>query len=188
MRLCPDEIRERKKAFGLRSECPLVLLAGGGEGLSNGDRMLSELLQSSLDFDLAIVCGHADDLHERCSRIAQSVATRCVKVYGFTDRMYDLMNCADVVIGKAGPATVMEVLLLRKPLIITSYMYGQERGNVDFVKRNRLGFFVQRPEGVRDRVEHILGEPDNLAVIHENIDRVGINNGTEQIAEYILSL
>ncbi len=188
VRLGPEEIRQRKESFGLRSNCPLVLLAGGGEGLSNGDRLLSELVRSLLDFDIAVVCGHAEDLYARCSQIAQTVTNRCVKVYGFTDRMYDLMSSAEVIIAKAGPATVMEILLLRKPLIITSYMYGQERGNVDFVKRNRLGFFVQRPEGVREKVEHMLGEPDNLVAIQDNIDRIGITNGTELVADHILKL
>lgn len=188
VRLTNDKIAERKREFGFRDSTPLVLLAGGGEGLSNGDLLLAELARSSVDFDLAVVCGHSESLYERCCLVAESVSNRRVKVFGFTGRMYDLMNCSDVVIGKAGPATVMEVLLLRKPLIITSYMYGQERGNVDFVQQNRLGFFVRRPEMVRERVEHILGVPDNLAAIQENIDRIQIRSGTERIADYILAL
>ena len=185
-RLAAPRVRQLKEEFGFAPEKRLVLLAGGGEGLSNGERLLTELARSTLDFELAIVCGNSDDLYRKCRRAAQAVRDRKIAVYGFTDRMYDLMNICDVVIAKAGPATVMEVLLLRKPLIITSYMYGQERGNVEFVVDNRLGFFVQRPAGVRDRVEHILGDERNLKIIRENIARVEIRNGTDQIADYIL--
>ncbi len=187
-RLAAPRVHQLKEELGFDPDKRLVLLAGGGEGLSNGDRLLLELAGSSLDFELAIVCGNSDELYRKCRRAAQAGHDRKIAVYGFTDRMYDLMNICDVVVGKAGPATVMEVLLLRKPLIITSYMYGQERGNVEFVVENRLGFFVQRPAGVRDRVEHILGDEGNLEIIRENIARVEIRNGTDQIADYILDL
>lgn len=188
VRLAPSCVAGLKEEFGFSVDKRLVLLAGGGEGLSNGDLLIRELAKSSVDFEIAIVCGHATDLYRRCNAVAEEIPDRRIAVYGFTNRMYELMNLCDVVVGKAGPATVMEVLLLEKPLIITSYMYGQERGNVDFVKSNRLGYFVRRPEGVRNRVEHLLANEENLQILRENISRAGIENGTEQIADYILSL
>lgn len=187
-RLTPQRTAELKAEFGFTPDKRLVLLAGGGEGLANGDILVRELARSSVDFDIAIVCGHSEDLYHRCVDVSREFPNRTIFVYGFTDRMYELMNMSDVVVGKAGPATVMEVLLLEKPLIITSYMYGQERGNVDFVQQNRLGFFVQRPEAVRNRVEHILGDTENLRILRSNIRAVRIENGTEQIADYVLSL
>ncbi len=158
----------------------------GGEGLTDGARVLENLVRSNLDYEIAVVCGNSASFKADAGRIARNHPERRMAVYGFTDQMYELMNMADLVIGKAGPATVMEVLILHKPLILTSYMYGQEKGNVEFVVRNRLGFFVRRPGAIQTVVEAILLDNDRHSEMQNRIANMGIENGTERIVEFIL--
>ncbi len=178
-------IVDLKKRFGFDPEKRMVLVAAGGEGLSNGSRVLEALVYSDADYEIAVVCGNSTSFQAEAARIARKNPNRRVAVYGFTEHMYELMNMADLVIGKAGPATVMEVLILQKPLVLTSYMFGQEKGNVEFVVRNRLGFFARSPEGIRAIVDRILTSPLQQRELQKRIAAMEIKNGTDPIARYI---
>lgn len=185
-RLSDAEVREHKQRFGFDPDRYLVLIAAGGEGLAMGGRVLEELATSGEDYEIAVVCGNSASFKAEAGRIARKNPDRRVAVYGFTEQMYELMNMADLVIGKAGPATVMEVLILHKPLILTGYMYGQEKGNVEFVVRNQLGFFIPDPEKLRSLVGRVLRDPDYHRAIQHRIADMEIENGTDRIADYIL--
>ncbi|MFP4508712.1 MAG: glycosyltransferase [Spirochaetaceae bacterium] len=185
-RMSDAEVREHKARFGFDPDKNLVLIAAGGEGLSRGGRVLEELARSREDYEIAVVCGNSASFKAEATRIARKHPHRRVIVYGFTEQMYELMNMADLIIGKAGPATVMEVLILHKPLILTGYMYGQEKGNVEFVVRNRLGFFVPDPEKLRSVVDRVLRDADYHEAIQHRIADMEIQSGTDRIVEFIL--
>ena len=58
---------------------------------------------------------------------------------GFITNMADYMVAADVLITKAGPGTIAEAAALGLPVMLTSFLPGQEAANVDFVTKD-LGF------------------------------------------------
>ena len=64
-----------------------------------------------------------------------------IHVYGFVDFVYELINISDAVITKGGPATVMEILQLNKIPVISSYIWEQEKGNVELVTQSNVGFY-----------------------------------------------
>ena len=47
--------------------------------------------------------------------------------------MADWLRCADIVVGKAGPGTIAEATCCGAPLVLTSFVPGQEKGNAEFV-------------------------------------------------------
>ena len=67
-----------------------------------------------------------------CARLAARSGGR-LRVLGFVDNMSDWLRCADVVIAKAGPATIAEAACCGAPLLLTSHLPGQEKGNAHFV-------------------------------------------------------
>ena len=98
------------------------------------------------------------------------------------------MALADVVVAKAGPAVVMEALVLHKPLVITHYIWKQEKGNVDFVLRQGVGLYEPVPSRVPDRVEEILRKGTSTEAMRQNGQSLRLENGTEAIAEFIWRL
>jgi hypothetical protein len=52
---------------------------------------------------------------------------------GFVTNMADWLRCADAVVTKAGPGTIAETLCCGTPLLLTSCLSGQEKGNAEFV-------------------------------------------------------
>ncbi len=67
-------------------------------------------------------------------------------VRAYVDDMHRYLAAADVVIGKAGPASVMEALAVGRPVLVTSSAGLNERRVVEFLQAHALGRYVPRPE------------------------------------------
>ena len=67
---------------------------------------------------------------------------------GYTDRMHDFVSIADLIVGKAGSATIEEAISNGKPLILTSYVYGQEEGNIEYAKKRTIAYYETNPKKV----------------------------------------
>ena len=61
---------------------------------------------------------------------------------GFITNMAEYMVAADLLISKAGPGTIAEAAAVGLPVLLTSFLPGQEEGNVDVVIQNKFGGFV----------------------------------------------
>jgi UDP-N-acetylglucosamine:LPS N-acetylglucosamine transferase len=86
--------------------------------------------------------------------------------------MQDLLNIADCVITKGGASTVMEVLAVGKPVIFSTFIRGQELGNVLYVVQNGAGWYIRKPGA-------IAGE------IKKNISKMGVRNGLDDVVQFI---
>jgi len=179
-----------KKRLGLSLNKKLVLIIGGGDGMPNGDALMKGLVRYikkySLDVDVAIICGHNLRLKKYCTLLAKKNAKVLnMKVFGFVDFVYDLVNASDIVITKAGPATLTEILLLGKIPIITYYIWGQEKGNVDFVVKNKVGFYRPSSSKIPPLISDLLTNDKMRQKVSENILNLKLKNGTSQTAEFI---
>lgn len=184
-KISPEERLALKEKYGFRRDKKLVLIAGGGEGLAGGEKYLKALQNSDLDVDYAFVAAKNEKLKVKAEAVAAEYTTGKSIVYGFIDFMFDLMNAADMVIAKGGPATVMEALILGKPLIITQHVYGQEKGNVDYVVDNGAGFFIKKTDAMVEAAKEILGDPVKYEERVKAINALGVTNGLYNIADAI---
>ncbi|KGE70769.1 glycosyltransferase [Spirochaeta lutea] len=182
----PGDIPAVKEHLGFTPHEPLVLIAGGGEGLPQGEEVLQELLQARLPVQIAMVCGKNAHQKQRAEEIAGAYPDARIRIFGFIDFMYELMNSADLVITKAGPATIFECLLLCKPVLLSQRLYGQEQGNVSFVVRNGFGWFLPEPRDLVDQVRRIIDNPEILEEATRRIRNRKLRNGTPEIARYIM--
>jgi len=181
-----SEAAAARRRLGFLPDSRVVLLAGGGEGLPHGERHAEALLASDLNVEIAVVCGKDEGMRRRIERIARRYPGRLVHVYGFVDFMFELMNIADVVVSKGGPATIMEALILDKPLIVSQYIYGQEKGNVEFVKQERLGFYIEDSRRIVERIRTLVSDPSVYDAYRKRIAALALRNGTEEVVEFIL--
>lgn len=60
---------------------------------------------------------------------------------GFVTRMAEYMISADVLVSKAGPGTISEAAALSLPIMLTSFLPGQEENNVDYVVEGGFGAY-----------------------------------------------
>ena len=128
--------RELKRQLGLRGEF-LVVLTGGAEGSGRLRRCAAAILRQVADVDVVVICGRNRSLRRRVGRLAERTAGGRLTAQGFVGNMADWLRCADIVVGKAGPGTIAEATCCGAPLVLTSFVPGQEKGNAEFVDRLR---------------------------------------------------
>jgi 1,2-diacylglycerol 3-beta-galactosyltransferase len=106
---------------------------------------------------------------------------------GFVDKIAEFMVAADVLISKAGPGTIAEAASLGLPVMLTSYLPGQEEGNVDFVVNGRFGAYQPdyRPREVATDVCSWLTCDEGLSQMSKAATASGSPNAAREIAEVI---
>mmetsp|Transcript_1703 Transcript_1703/g.2443 ORF Transcript_1703/g.2443 Transcript_1703/m.2443 type:complete len:611 (+) Transcript_1703:87-1919(+) len=111
----------------------------------------------------------------------------CVVGLGFVTNMADYMVASDILVSKAGPGTIAEAAALSLPVMLTSFLPGQEEGNVDFVVKNDFGSFVSDadPTGVAEEVVAWLSDESKLQHLSRNAKENGAPNAARDIVKSI---
>ena len=106
---------------------------------------------------------------------------------GFITKMAEYMVAADVLVTKAGPGTIAEAAAVSLPVMLTSFLPGQEEGNVDFVIEGKFGTFVSDsdPQGISDVVAGWLLNEAKLQELSDNAKECGSPDAAAEIVENI---
>ncbi len=172
----------------LPADVPVVMLMAGGEG---GGKLLSTALalaRAHLPIELVVVCGRNEPLAIKLGELSPTLPTP-MHVLGFTDKIPEYFRAVDLLVTKAGPGTIAEANAAQLPVVVYDYVPGQERGNVDFVRRNGLGVIALRgASSVVSAVRTLISTPDRLAAIRHNQEFVAPRRSSRRIAELIKSI
>lgn len=179
-----EKIIEKKKELWLSLDKKTVFIMWAGDGIPKGEKILQELIDTKIDAQIMIVCGRNQKLFRDAQKIATQHPEYTIKVFGFIDFMYDLVNVADVIITKWWPATLMEILMMKKVPVINSYIREQEKGNVEFVVKNNVGFYEPNVKKMVKIVHDIMHA--DLSIYHRNIEKLQLRNWTPEIVEYLV--
>lgn len=109
---------------------------------------------------------------------------------GFVTKMAEYMVAADVLISKAGPGTIAEAASLSLPVMLTSFLPGQEEGNVDFVVDGGFGAFVsdKDPARVAKEVGKWLVDEEKAKTLSCAAKKCGAPHAARDIVKSIGSL
>jgi processive 1,2-diacylglycerol beta-glucosyltransferase/1,2-diacylglycerol 3-beta-galactosyltransferase len=146
------------------------------------------LLSLHLPFEIAIVCGKNKELFEGVSALKAQTGNEQLKVFGYVDFVYELISTADIVITKCGASTFMEILMLGKIPVVNSYLWEQEKGNVEFLVNNNLGIYEKNVESLPGIIKKLLSDTEYFEKFKKNIAALNPANGTKAVAEYIRGL
>ncbi|HZD97789.1 MAG TPA: glycosyltransferase, partial [Micromonosporaceae bacterium] len=106
-------------------------------------------------------------------------------VCGFVDDIADRLRCADVVVTKAGPGTIAESTCCGIPLIVTSHLPGQERGNTEYVVGAGAGRYAPTVAGLVREVSRLRRDPVALARLRSASAALGRPHAAASIAALI---
>ena len=102
--------------------------------------------------------------------------------------MADWLRCADIVVGKAGPGTIAEATCCGAPLVLTSFVPGQEKGNAEFVTGAGAGVYAPRPRQLAAEIGRLRRDPGALAAMRDASVRVGRPGAATDIARFLADL
>jgi 1,2-diacylglycerol 3-beta-galactosyltransferase len=183
-----DERRALRRRLGLAEDRFTVLICSGADGSGAIDRRARGLADAGLDIGLAVVCGRNQRAKRRLDGLTDADGRR-VPVLGFVDNMADWMRAADLVVTKAGPGTIVEALCAGLPMLLTWYIPGQERGNLEWVVDTGAGRYVPSVPQLVDAVAELSwpGSP-GLAAMRSAVAAAARPQATEQIAALIAEM
>ena len=150
--------------LGLLANRPMLLVSGGGVGVSRLSDTLSQLLEMPICCGIELVCGKNVALRAKAERIVAGRSeshVRCA-ILGFTDRMHELMHAADLAVGKPGGLTSSEALACGLPMAILNPVPGQEERNSDHLLEWGVAIRLNSPESIGWRIAELLNDRTRL--------------------------
>ncbi|MCB9419340.1 MAG: glycosyltransferase [Ardenticatenaceae bacterium] len=167
----------------LDGERPCILIVGGGEGIGRVYDIARSVAQTVEQAQLIIVAGRNKHLKQKLEAIIWEIPTQ---VYGFVQNMSELMGAADILVTKAGPGTISEAFIAGLPIIISGYIPGQERGNVDYVLENNAGAYAEEPVEIARLINDWLHpQNDLLEQMKQNAARLARPQASLEIARLL---
>jgi UDP-N-acetylglucosamine:LPS N-acetylglucosamine transferase len=127
--------------LGLDPKLQTGIVMFGSYGSSQMAAIARRIEAAGLKTQLIFICGHNEKLKERIEGMRLSYPFHCV---GFTQEIPYFMKLADFFIGKPGPGSISEALVMGLPVIVerNSWTMVQERFNTDWIAQNGFGVVV----------------------------------------------
>lgn len=106
---------------------------------------------------------------------------------GFVERMAEYMVAADILVSKAGPGTISEAAAVSLPIMLTSFLPGQEEGNVNYVVDGGFGAYCPDTDPISMAEELCLWLKDDnkLSLLSKAAKKFGCPYAARDIAKSI---
>ena len=164
-----QEREEICRWLGLDPQRPLVLVAGGSEGMGKIEETTARLLHLNRpSVQLVVLTGRNERLKSRCERLAQNGSAGRLRVLGWTGPEYmpKLMRAADLMISKLG-SMFNEAIAAELPIIALQPPPGAERLQYRLLEEWKIGCAVHTLDEVVEQVTRLLSQPQSLQEMRE---------------------
>ena len=122
------------KELGLKTEgATTILITSGGFGVLALTHALDKLAQDPR-LQLIVLAGRIEELQKELNERFKDNPQ--VRILGFVENIQDYYNACDLVVGKPGPATIIEAELFQKKTVLTKRIGIQEKGNAEYAIKN----------------------------------------------------
>ncbi|GIP35246.1 glycosyltransferase [Paenibacillus sp. J2TS4] len=141
-----------------QDERQVVLIIAGAYGvLSNLSTLIGRIRRSLIQARIVVVCGRNQKLYRTIhAKHGRSVN---VEVYGFVEKMADLMASATCIVTKAGAITLSEAIASSLPIIVYRPLPGQEAENALYLYRKGAAAIAHTPSELVEQIKRLLS-PD----------------------------
>jgi processive 1,2-diacylglycerol beta-glucosyltransferase len=167
-----DREREREDVcrwLRLDARKPLVLVAGGGEGMGRIEETTARLLRIDEPApQLIVLAGRNERLKARCELLARGADEARLRVLGWTgpDEMPKLMAAADLMVSKLG-SMFNEAVASELPIVALEPPPGAERVQYRLLEEWGVGRPVRTLGEAVSTVEDLLAHPEKLSSLRE---------------------
>ncbi|CAM9374158.1 unnamed protein product [Ectocarpus sp. 12 AP-2014] len=182
-----------QQRLGLQAGVRTALIVGGGDGVGKlhdiATKVADRLASDHHPGQVVVVCGTNNKTREALeahSWPGEGSGVN-VRVLGFVSNMDEWMSASDLLVTKAGPGTIAEACTRGLPVILSSFLPGQEAGNVPYVTDNHFGLYRKKPRDIAHEVSDLLGDREKLEAMGRNAMSMGRPHATLDIARSLVS-
>jgi len=168
---CTADRFEGRKSLGLEPGRKTGLVLFGGQG-SRAMLEIASRLNVHDDLQLIFICGRNQKLAAQLREMRLRVPSH---IEGFTTQVQHYMHLSDFFIGKPGPGSISEALMMGLPVIVerNAWTLPQERFNAAWIEEKEVGLVVPNFRRISEAVWRLL-EPATFARYRANA--AAINN------------
>lgn len=188
-----DRMKILRKILGFSETKFTIFIGGSGQGGGKILELVKAILDSKfliLNSQLIIVVGQNRQLMGKLMKLTES-NPQLFHLFPYVNNVRELMSASDIVVGKAGPNVLFEAIFMLKPFLATGCLPGQEEGNLEFIKRENLGWVMGEPAEAVKLLEELAGHRQLIEEKLPNLQRIrsqhldGAKNAATEIAKLI---
>ncbi len=128
-----------RKNYDIPVDLPTIVVLSGGKGTIEISKVIENIFEHITEPTAVLaVAGNNPELLKKIKELSPP-PTIIYRPLGWTDRISDLMDIADVVVTKPGGLTTTECTVSNVPVIAINPIPGQEEHNVVFLEKKHLG-------------------------------------------------
>jgi len=182
-----QEKRQAKKNLGIDPSHTHLLMMCGSMGCGPLEEMTKVFkVQMDASMELSIVCGTNEKLRQELGNIAAGDAR--IHIYGFTDRMNDLMDSADLYLTKPGGLSITEAAAKKLPMVLIDAVAGCEKYNLDFFVESGGAATADSPEELVGLCMALVKDEHRLAAMAESLSCITEKPAAEAIFSAMLDV
>ncbi len=166
-----------------------ILVMGGSMGYGNSCRLIQQITQIGIDFQILAVCGNNRRAYNRLMHFRGEYDGNCdLRVMGFVDNVEVLMSASNCIITKPGGLTVSEAIAKGLPMILVNPIPGQEERNTEFLLNNGMALHVTKTFPLDDALYYLFHNPVRLRMIGETIRALGHPDASERLVDFVTGM
>ncbi len=183
-----NERPEVLRSLGLATGKPVVLVMGGGMGPAPLDAIVQSLERCELSLQVIAIAGHNRTMRRRLQRLKSRIDLD-LQTFGWTARVPEFMNAADLLITKPGGLTMAEALVAGVPLLLTEPIPGPEERHVKYLVDRGAAAFAHSLTDIPKLASNLLTSPGRRARMvqrQRELARPGAAHAIAQVARALM--
>jgi len=170
--------------IGLNPAHKTLLIMGGGAGLGINSHLVNSLLNLQNDVQIIVMAGKNKSLLDELLKLSSQWPGRLV-VVGFTDKVPELMACADLVITKPGGLSTSECLVMGLPMVLINPIPGQEERNASYLLQEGVAKRADDVATLLYRLTQLLAKPEKLDEMKRQARALGRSDAAITLLNHI---
>lgn len=151
-----------------------LLVMGGGLGLIPLNHSFYERLSKEENIKVTVITGKNKKEYNKLAGKYKNV-----NVIGYTDKVHEYMEEADLIISKAGGITLFEIIHKELPLLVLKPFLEQEKFNAQFIESRGIGKVIwDKNENIANEVMELISDNDRLNKMKNNM--ISIKNSIDK--------
>ncbi len=186
-RPCPRDRRDaERERLGIDANAQVVLWSAGGEGRGGSlERVVERLERRGTEVTLIALCGRNERLLEALRRRAARPSPLRLLPFGFRDDVERLLCASDLFVGKAGPSSTAEALVMGVPVVHAGFAGANEKAVVDWVVGGGMGRFAPGPDRLSATIDELVRDPTAYQDLRASVRTAAIRNGGAAWAHWL---
>ena len=177
-----DELRER---YELDKDKKTIFLMSGGFGVGPIGKMLHALNACKSKIQVITVCGHNKEAYTNISNMKEELDYPVI-VFGFSDKVAELMAVSDIMVTKAGGISVTEALDSKLPMILFASIPGQETWNEKLLTEGGAAVKAKTVQDIPVIVDKMLSSDEVYASFKQGTESLRRPNAAEDIVKIVM--